>query len=156
LDRLWDQLRYVSQDALTMVDAFEQLWQYATQDADPKVFEPLRKPIQERAAVFRQRLIDTQPKHVQAVLGFANRAYRRPLTGGEKEELRQLYGKLREQEVPHDQAVRLMLARVLVAPAFLYRAENPGPGVAQAPVNDWELASRLSYFLSSSMPDAEL
>ena len=59
-------------------DAFEQLWQYATQDADPKVFEPLRKPNQERAAAFRQRLIDTQPVHVQAVLEFANRAYRRP------------------------------------------------------------------------------
>src|SRR5262249_6855669 len=44
LDRLWDQLHYVSQDALTLVDAFEQLWQYATQDADPKVFEPMRAP----------------------------------------------------------------------------------------------------------------
>ena len=39
-------LHYVSQDALTLVDAFEQLWQYATQDADPAAFEPLRKPIQ--------------------------------------------------------------------------------------------------------------
>ncbi len=39
LDRLWDQLRYINQDALTMVDAFSQLMEYATQDADPKVFE---------------------------------------------------------------------------------------------------------------------
>ncbi len=61
LDRLWDELHFVSQDALTLVDAFEQLWQYATQDADPSVFEPLRKPIKERAAAFRQRLVDTQP-----------------------------------------------------------------------------------------------
>ena len=44
LDKLWDELRYVSQDAFTMVDAFEQLWQFATQDADPKVFEPLQNP----------------------------------------------------------------------------------------------------------------
>jgi hypothetical protein len=43
-----------------------------------------------------------------------------------------------------------------VAPAFLYRAENPGPGKTQVAVNDWELASRLSYFLWSSMPDEEL
>src|SRR5207249_3416284 len=76
LDRSWDQLHYVSHDAPMLVDAFEQLWQYATQDADPKVFEPLRKPIQERAAAFRQRLIDTEPRHVQAVVEFANRAYR--------------------------------------------------------------------------------
>ena len=156
LDRLWDELHYVSHDAIMLVDAFEQLWQYATQDADPKVFEPLRKPIHERAAAFRQRLIDTEPNHIQAVLDFANRAYRRPMLDVEKEELRGLYRKLREQEVPHEQAVRLLLARVLVAPAFLYRAENPGPGLAQVPINDWELANRLSYFLWSSMPDSEL
>src|SRR5205085_3205571 len=44
LNRLWDELHYLSHDALTLVDAFEQIWQFATQDADPKVFEPLRKP----------------------------------------------------------------------------------------------------------------
>ena len=79
LDRLWDELHYVSHDALTLVDAFEQLWQFATQDADPKVFEPLREPIKQRAAAFRQLLVDTQPKHLDAVLEFADRAYRRPL-----------------------------------------------------------------------------
>ena len=156
LDRLWDELHYVSQDALTLVDAFEQLWQYATQDADPKVFEPLREPIKQRAAAFRQRLVDTQPKHLEAVLEFADRAYRRPLTDARRDELRGLYRKLREQELPHDEAIRLTLARVLVAPAFLYRAEKPGPGIEPGPVNDWELATRLSYFLWSSLPDAEL
>ena len=39
-------------DALTLVDAFEQIWQFATQDADPKVFEPMRKPIADRAAAY--------------------------------------------------------------------------------------------------------
>ena len=43
-----------------------------------------------------------------------------------------------------------------MAPAFLYRAEKPGPGDQSGPVNDWELATRLSYFLWSSAPDAEL
>jgi hypothetical protein len=156
LDRLWDQLRYVSQDALTLVDAFEQLWQYATQDADPKVFEPLRKPIQDGAAALRKRLKETEPMHVQAVLDLATRAYRRPVTAGEREELLGLYRKFRDEELSHDEAVRLMMARVLVAPAFLYRAETPGPGKTQGPLNDWELANRLSYFLWSSMPDAEL
>ncbi len=156
LDRLWSELHYVSHDALTLVDVFEQLWQYATQDADPKVFEPMREPIRQRAAAFRELLTNTQPSHVEAVLEFAERAYRRPLGDAEKTELTELYRKLRKEELPHDEAVRLTLARVLVAPAFLYRAEKPGPGKDQAPVNNWELASRLSYFLWSSAPDAEL
>src|SRR5215216_3466500 len=109
LDRLWAELHYVSQDALTLVDVFEQLWQFATQDADPKVFEPLREPIKQRAAVFRQLLTNAQPKHVEAVLEFADRAYRRPLTDAEKNELRGLYRTLRGQELPHDEALRLSL-----------------------------------------------
>ena len=156
LNRLWDELHYISQDALTLVDAFAQLMEYATQDADPKVFEPMRKPINDRAAAFRQHLIDTQPKHLDALLDFAGRAYRRPLTEAESQDLRALYGKMRKQEIPHDEAFRLLLARVLVAPAFLYRVEKPGPGAGQGPVSDWELASRLSYFLWSSQPDEEL
>ena len=157
LDRLWDELHYVSRDALTLVDAFEMLWQFATQDADPSKFEPLRKPIMARAAAFRQRLIDTEPRHLEAVIEFADRAYRRPLTEAEKNQLRGLYRQLRAQEeVPHEEAIRLMLARVLVAPAFLYRTENAPAGKQAAPVGDYELADRLSYFLWSSMPDAEL
>jgi hypothetical protein len=50
----------------------------------------------------------------------------------------------------------MMLARVLVAPAFLYRGEKAAPGPKPTPVNDWEIATRLSYFLWSSAPDAEL
>ena len=50
----------------------------------------------------------------------------------------------------------MMLARVFVSPAFLYRLEKPVAGPKQGPVTDYELASRLSYFLWSSAPDAEL
>ncbi len=156
LDQLWDELHYVSRDALTLVDAFEQLWQYATQDADPSKFEPLRKPIQQRAAAFRQQLSDTEPKHVDAVIAFADRAYRRPLLAGEKTQLRDLYRKLRDQEMPHEDAIRLLLARVFVSPAFLYRSENAPTGKRSAPVGDYEIANRLSYFLWSSMPDSAL
>jgi len=156
LDRLWDQLHYVAQDALTLVDVFEQLWQYATQDADPSVFEPMREPIKQRADEFKKLLVDTQPKHLDAVLKFADGAFRRPLSDLEKDELRGLYRKLRAEEISHDDAIRLTLARTLVAPAFLYRAEKPGAGDQPGPVNDWELATRLSYFLWSSAPDAEL
>src|SRR5438045_9462521 len=95
LDRLWDELHYVAQDDIKLVDVFEQLWQYATQDADPSVFEPMREPIKGRAAAFRQRLVDTQPAHLDAVLKFAAGAYRPPLTGNEQDELGGLYRELR-------------------------------------------------------------
>jgi hypothetical protein len=156
LNRLWDELHFVSHDALTLVDAFAQLMEYATQDADPKVFEPLREPIHTRAAHFRQRLLDTEPRHVDAILEFAPLAYRRPLRAQEAAELRALYARLRQQELSHDDAIRMTLARVLVAPSFLYRIEEPQPGTEARPVSDWELASRLSYFLWSSAPDAPL
>jgi len=156
LDRLWDELHFVSHDALTRVDAFAQLMEYATQDADPKVFEPLRKPIHDGAAAFRKLLVDSVPTQIDALIAFAAQAYRRPLADGEERELHALYARLREQELPHDDAFRLTLARILVAPAFLYRIENPVDGAGQGPVSDVELASRLSYFLWSSQPDDEL
>ncbi len=156
LDRLWAGLECVSQEPLKLVDAFEQLWQFATQDADPSAFEPLREPIKQRAAEFRKTLTAAEPRHIQAVLDFAPRAWRRPATEKELGELRALYTKLRAQELPHDEAVRLLLARVLVAPAFLYRGEQAPAGTASQPVSEHEFAVRLSYFLWSSAPDAEL
>ena len=156
LERLWSELRFVSQDALALVDAFEQLWQYATQDADPKVFEPMRQPILDRAAAYRAQMVESEPRQLDAVLEFAGRSYRRPLTESERAELRSLYAELRSRELPHDEAVRLTLARVWVSPAFLYRMETAPAGKQAGPVNDWELATRLSYFLWSSLPDSEL
>ncbi|MDX1950569.1 MAG: DUF1592 domain-containing protein [Verrucomicrobiota bacterium] len=156
LDRLWAELRFVSEDALTLVDVFDQLWQYATQDADPGVFEPMRQPIRERAVSFRKLQEATEPVHLAAVLKFANDAYRRPLNDLEQSELRTFYQQLRKQELPHDEAIRLSLARVLTSPSFLYRAEKPGPGRKAGPVTSWEMANRLSFFLWSSAPDLEL
>ena len=174
LDRLWDELHYVSQAALALLDIYEAYAEGAEKppvqfpefprvslappgrDEPPVKPKQLLRPITDRAAAFRQRLADTQPRHLEAVLEFADRAWRRPLSGPEKEELRGLYGRLGRRGLAHEEAIQLTLARVLVAPAFLYRAENPGPVVAAVPVSDWELASRLSYFLWSSAPDAEL
>jgi uncharacterized phage-associated protein len=156
LDRLWDELRFVSEWPLKQVDVFEQLWQFATQDAKPSAFEPMREPIMRGAEAFKAQQLTAEPTHVQAVLDFAARAWRRPLSETEGHDLRALYQTLRKQDLPHATAVRMMLARVLVAPAFLYRQEKPAPGPKASPVNDWEIATRLSYFLWSSAPDAEL
>ncbi len=60
------------------------------------------------------------------------------------------------KEMPHDDALRSVLAAVLVSPDFLYRSEVPAEGTAAQPVSSIELASRLSYFLWSSMPDDAL
>jgi hypothetical protein len=116
----------------------------------------MRQPIQDRAAAFRQLLAGSEPRQIKALIDFASLAFRRPLTTEEAESLRALYAQLRNEEIPHEEAFRLTLARVLVSPAFLYRIEKPAEGIEQAPVSDWELASRLSYFLWSSQPDAEL
>lgn len=156
LERLWSELRFVSQDALALVDAFEQLWQYATQDADPKVFEPMRQPILDRARAFRTQMLEAEPRQLEAVLEFAALSFRRPLTDSERADLRTLYAGLRSKEIPHDDALRLTMARVWVSPAFLYRMETAPAGRKSGAVSDWELATRLSYFLWSSVPDAEL
>jgi hypothetical protein len=156
LDSMWDELLFVSEAPLKQVDAFEQVYQFATQDADPSVLNPLRKSIMDAADAYKRRAAELEPVQLQAVIDFSSRAWRRPLANSETAELRSLYEKIRKQDLPHAKAIRMLMARVLVAPAFLYRGEQASPGLQAAPVNDWELATRLSYFLWSSTPDDEL
>lgn len=156
LDRAWNELRFVGQDAIRQVDAYEQLMEYATQDADPSVFAPLREPINEAAEAFKRRLIEAEPSHVAATIGFAERAWRRPLSDSEKQRLADLYDDLRNEQTPHEEAIRTLIARILVSPAFLYRLEQALPGDGAQAINDHELAVRLSYLLWSSPPDDEL
>jgi hypothetical protein len=156
LNRLWDELIFVSKSPLKQVDVFEQLYQFATQDANPSAFEPLRQPIAEAAEMFQQKLTSAEPLQLQAVLDFASRAWRRPIQQQERSSLTQLHQSLRAQGLPQPESIHAMIARVLVAPTFLYRCESTSDGKASISLNDWELASRLSYFLWASMPDQEL
>jgi hypothetical protein len=106
--------------------------------------------------VERARLA-AEPSHLAALVQFAERAYRRPLSAEERDDLLAFYRQLRQQdELGHEEALRDTLVTVLLSPHFCYRFEpaEPGPGVK--PLSDYALASRLSYFLWSSMPDAEL
>lgn len=141
LDRLWAELLFVSEAPLKQVDVFEQLFQFATQDAKPSAFEPMREPILAAAERFKEQRQAADAVQREAVIGFAAKAWRRPLTEAEKESLRAF-------------PPRLMLVRVLTSPTFLYRGEQGRE--TTGPVTDWELATRLSYFLTSSAPDAEL
>lgn len=164
LDRLWDELHYISRDALSLVDAFDQLWQYATQDADPSAFEPLRQPIMERAAAFRETLVRSEPTHLDAVLKFASRAYRRPLNDTERSKLISAYETLRQSDLDHETAIRSLLTKIFISPAFLYKSEKGrgdvkmlGDGtIAIRALTDFELATRLSYLITGTLPDEEL
>jgi mono/diheme cytochrome c family protein len=98
-----------------------------------------------------------EPSHLDALLKFAERAYRRPLTDAEKANLLDFYKRLRtKDELSHEDALRDTLASVLLSPHVLYRVDLAQPGTRARPLTDYELASRLSYFLWSSMPDAPL
>ena len=143
LDRLWRDLLFVSEAPLKQVNAFEQIYQFATQDRPDLVveFEPMRQPIQQAADEFRAQQTQADAAQRQAVIDLAAIAWRRPLTDAEIDPLRNM-------------PPRLMLTRVLTSPAYLYRSETPA--IQTGPVNDWELATRLSYFLWSSLPDDEL
>jgi len=131
----------------------------------------LRNLEKERAAA--------EPKHLAALVRFAERAYRRPLTANERTDVLAYYKMLRtKSRLSHEDAVRDSIVGILMSPDFLYRfdlaktASAPKPGLTNTglakaanveakpyvaqPLSDYSLASRLSYFLWSSMPDAEL
>ena len=160
LDRLWEELRFVSHSPFQRVTALDLLLEAMVGNgrrdrSQYLALLPLQPPINRGADTFRRELVDAEPRQLAALVQFAGRAYRRPLTALEVEELHGLYRQLREQELSHEEAFRLTLARVFVASPFLYRLEKAPPQAA-AEVSDWELASRLSYFLWSSQPDREL
>ena len=158
LDTLWDELLFVSQEPLELVDAHEQLLGYTSQDRGDLTgpFAAMRPAIEARAAAFRDRLHAAEPAQLDALLSLARRAWRRPLDDRESRELRELYATLRREGLPHEQSLKMLLARMLVSADFLYKTETPGPGVEARAVSGYELASRLSYFLWSSLPDAVL
>jgi hypothetical protein len=139
----------------------------------PKVFKwhfglinaTLRSQEKQRAAA--------EPRQLAALVRFAERAYRRPLTANERSDLLAYYKTLRTKNaVSHEDALRDSIVSVLMSPDFLYRfdlsvARTARPALAQAslktakayesqPLSDFSLANRLSYFLWASMPDAEL
>jgi hypothetical protein len=88
----------------------------------------------------------------------AQRAYRRPLTNADTATLLDFYKRGRTAGT-FDTGIRVALERVLASPDFLFRIEtdpDDAPAGAAYRVSDVELASRMSFFLWSSIPDAEL
>ncbi len=109
-----------------------------------------------------------EPRHLEALVRFAARAYRRPLAPAEREDLLAFYRVLRtKNELPHEEAIRDSVVSILMSPDFLYRIDlqNAPKLVSRAapvkfatsrPMSAYALANRLSYFLWSSIPDEEL
>jgi hypothetical protein len=86
------------------------------------------------------------------------RAYRRPVTPADLEKPMEFYRRARATET-FDAGIEMALSAILVNPHFLFRVENDPPGVKAGsayPINDLDLASRLSFFLWSSIPDDDL
>ena len=91
----------------------------------------------------------------QHLADFATRAWRRPLTADESIQIAALYDAARARELDRESSGREVLVRLLVSPKFLFKLEDAGePGERR--VSAWELATRLSYFIWASTPDATL
>jgi mono/diheme cytochrome c family protein len=88
----------------------------------------------------------------------ARSAYRRPPSKAELDVLLRVFDLARENDLAYPAALRLMLKAVLVSPQFLFitPAMETESGRSIVPLDDYQLASRLSYLLWATMPDAEL
>lgn len=121
-------------------------------------FESLRNGLKLRQEQLRQ----AEPIYLRNLEEFAHRAYRRPLTSSELDDLRAFYreaasqSELSQEEHSLENAVRGSLVRILVSPYFGCRIDPAPEGETVQPLSNLALASRLSYFLWASMPDAEL
>jgi hypothetical protein len=95
----------------------------------------------------------------ELVAKFAARAFRRPVEKQELDRLMSVYGQAEAGGLNFEASVQQALTAVLVSPNFLFREEiqpEPDNPASVHPIAEYALASRLSYFLWSSMPDEEL
>lgn len=114
--------------------------------------------------VSRKKILTCDPNSgpacVERVIStVARRAYRRPVTKAETAQLMRLVSLAKRNGDSTEQGIQIALQAILVSPNFLFRIErDPDPSHAGKAhrLNNFELASRLSYFLWSSMPDEEL
>ena len=108
-------------------------------------------------AAARARIMICDPaKAGEAASAFASRAFRRPATAADMASYAKLIDVAESMGDGFEDGIAAALQAILLSPRFLFRVEsNPGAGL-NAPLDDYEVASRLSYFLWSSMPDDAL
>ncbi|HXJ57049.1 MAG TPA: DUF1592 domain-containing protein [Verrucomicrobiae bacterium] len=109
---------------------------------------------------FKEGAPTNRVEYARAIIArFASRAFRRPARLDEVDRLAGLAERALKQGETFQRSVELALQAVLISPHFLFRGElQPDPNNPHAvhPIDEYALASRLSYFLWSSMPDSEL
>jgi hypothetical protein len=117
-------------------------------------------PSRERIFVCQPQAASEEAACAQEIIEtLAHRAFRRPVIAEDLEAPLEFYNDSRESGASFDEGIRASVARVLVSPAFLFRAEeDPAdlPSGSTHAISDVELASRMSFFLWSSIPDEEL
>ncbi|HEX4613791.1 MAG TPA: DUF1592 domain-containing protein [Urbifossiella sp.] len=138
----------------------------AAGEPEPKLFVQnlyLQGPLDTRPATHRRLLACDASKPAaerttEVLARFASRAYRRPVTPAELARLTTLAESRTAAGESWEAGVQFAMTAVLVSPKFLFRVEldNRPEGPEARPVNEYQLASRLSYFLWATMPDDEL
>ena len=117
-------------------------------------YDHAQVPRSHRLVFFRP--VET-PQDVALILNaFARRAYRRPVTVPETASLMRLVKLAIDNGDSVERGIQLAMTACLVSPNFLYRPEIEDRKGVSGTLNGYQLASRLSYFLWSSMPDQEL
>lgn len=99
---------------------------------------------------------DEQAYAREVLSRFVRRAWRRPVSTQDLDQLMELFARYRPQFDNFEGAMIEVLATVLAAPEFLYLTQKAADPSKESTINDAELASRLSFFLWSSIPDEEL
>lgn len=99
---------------------------------------------------------EDEPRYARQVLEqFMTRAYRRPVGDDELQQMFELFQQARANAASLEEAIKLPLTATLCSPHFLYLVE-PTEDARRRELDNYELATRLSYFLWSSLPDDEL
>ncbi len=128
-----------------------------------KVLDKVLSSTDSKPTPFQKKWVGESPPEADArkaaqtiAKSLAHQAYRRPPTEKELEVLLQVFDLGRQKKLNYLASVRLMLKAILVSPQFLFitPAEEAEAGIV--PLDDHQLASRLSYLLWGSMPDEEL
>ena len=161
LDRLWNELDFVSEQPFATPRMYEEILQYyrAPNDGARIMFfyiQLFKNQVKQEAAALRAAKVNAEAAHLRTLSDFAARAWRRPLTDDERAAVHAAYRADRADGMKHDPAVRAALSRILSSPWFLYRVEQPAKGPHWQPVSGVELATRLSFLLWDSIPDDEL
>jgi hypothetical protein len=117
-------------------------------------------PTRERIFVCRPATAAEEPACAEQILSsLTRRAFRRAVDSDDIEASLAFYSDARSAGGDFDAGIRAAVSRMLVSPWFLFRVEGDSPDVpagSSHPVSDTELASRLSFFLWSTIPDDEL